>query len=116
MLLTIIGIPLLVLVPFLILGLLLGWLVGFTAVGYHVGRLIGARLGWTSGPYAMAIAGILAMFAPLVLARIVGLSGGVAFPMVVVLGFFGTIVAYLAWTIGFGAVALARFASSPSSA
>ena len=63
--------------------------------------------GW--GPYATTIAGILILVSPLLLARLLGLAGGVVFPMTLGLLVIGTILEYLAWTIGFGAVALTRF-------
>jgi len=43
------------------------------------------------------------------LARIAGLGGGIMFPMTAGLSLIGVLVEYLAWTVGFGAVALARF-------
>jgi hypothetical protein len=107
---TIIGIPLLVLIPFILLGLVVVALVGFTAVAYHVGHLLNVRFGWVAGgPYATTIAGILLLVSPLLLARLIGLAGGVVFPMTLGLLVIGTILEYVAWTIGFGAVALARF-------
>jgi hypothetical protein len=107
---TIVGIPLLLLLPFALLGLGAIALIGFTAVGYHVGALLGARLGWVNvGPYASTMTGILVLLSPLLLARLVGLAGGPLFPMRLALGLIGILAEYLAWTIGFGAVALVRF-------
>jgi hypothetical protein len=107
---TIIGIPLIVLIPFAVLGLGIVALVGFTAVGYHVGRLLIARLGWADpGPIGSTIAGIVLLVSPVLLARLIGLGGGVLYPMTLGLGMIGFLIEYLAWTVGFGAVALARF-------
>ena len=107
---TIIGIPLLVLIPFAILGLCIFGLIGFTAVGYHLGRLLAARLGWAdAGPFGATIAGILLVVSPVLVARLIGLGGGVLYPMTIGLGFVGVLIEYVAWTVGFGAVALARF-------
>ena len=107
---TIIGIPLLVLIPFAILGLGIFGLVGFTAVAYHVGRLLVARVGLeTAGPFGATLAGILLLLSPVLLARLVGLGGGVLYPMTLGLGLIGILVEYVAWTVGFGAVALTRF-------
>lgn len=107
---TIIGIPLLVLIPFILVGLVVVALVGFTSVAYHVGHLLGARVGRVGdGPYATTIAGILVLVSPLLLARLLGLAGGIVFPMTLGFLVIGTILEYVAWTIGFGAVALARF-------
>jgi hypothetical protein len=107
---TIIGIPLLILIPFLILGLAMVAFVGFSGVAYRVGRYFGSRLGWnTDNPYLATIGGIVVLLAPTLLARLVGLSGLPLFPITGVLIFVGLALEYLAWTIGFGAVALMRF-------
>ena len=45
---TIVGIPLLVLVPFAILGLVVIALVGFTGVSYRLGLLLSTRFGWNT--------------------------------------------------------------------
>jgi hypothetical protein len=55
------------------------------------------------------MAGVLLLISPVLLARLIGLGGGVLYPMTFGLGFIGFLVEYLAWTVGFGAVALARF-------
>jgi hypothetical protein len=108
---TIIGIPLLVLIPFAILGLAIIGLVGFTAVTYDVGRLVNQRLGWVErNPYLTAITGIVVVLSPLLIARLLGLADWLLFPITGPLAFVGYLVEYLAWTIGFGAVALLQFA------
>ena len=105
---TILGIPLLLLVPFAVLALIVVFLIGFTGVAARVGRFMGARFGWTTtGPYLTTILGIGALVLPLVLARLVGLFGMnfIAFPLLVA----GVLIEYLAWTVGFGAAALTYF-------
>jgi hypothetical protein len=102
---TIIGIPLLLLMPFLILGFCVVALIGFTGVAHHVGRLFAAKAGWTLGPYAATLVGILAIVSPLLLARFAALL----LPTTFGFGLIGLLVEYLAWTVGFGAVALTRF-------
>ncbi len=102
---SIIGIPLLALVPFgvLIVGLVL--LVGFTGVAYHVGRFLNGRLGWTErGAYVTVMLGVLVIVAITVIARsaAVALGGLAGMP----LGALGYFIEYLAWTIGFGAAIL----------
>jgi len=108
---TIIGIPLLVLIPFVLLGLIVVSLVGFTAVAQQIGRLITGRFGWSSGPYATTCAGIVLILSPVLLARMASMIGRGMFPMTMGLGVFGAILEYLVWTIGFGAVAIAWLAS-----
>src|SRR5438105_11721129 len=105
---TILGIPLLLLVPFAVLALLIVFLIGFTGVAAQVGRFIGVRFGWTTiGPYLTTIVGIAALVLPLVVARVLGLIGMnfIAFPLLVA----GVLIEYLAWTVGFGAAALTYF-------
>lgn len=107
---TIIGIPLLVLIPFAILGLGIFALVGFTSVAYYVGRIVCPSVGWNeAGPFGTMLTGILLLVSPILIARLIGLAGGVLYPMTVGLGLIGVLVEYAAWTVGFGAVALSRF-------
>jgi hypothetical protein len=112
---TIIGIPLLLLVPFALLALFVLFFVGFTAVAHHVGRLVRARVGWAGeNPYATALVGFVAVLAPLLLARLLGLAGGFLFPFTGVLAVIGFALEYVAWTVGMGAVALLRFDKRPA--
>jgi len=107
---TIIGIPLLVLVPFALLALAVVFVVGFTAVAQYVGRLVSTRLGSTPpNMYLTAIIGIIVVMSPVLLGRVVGLGDGLVFPITAALLFLGFLVEYVAWTVGFGAVALSRF-------
>src|SRR5262245_45169001 len=107
---TIIGIPLLLLLPFVFLGLGVVAVIGFTAVGYHLGQLLLTRMGWsTENPYSTTIAGIVFVMSPLLLARLLGLIGVFMVPFTFGLGLIGMLLEYLAWTVGFGAVALTRF-------
>ena len=106
----IIGIPLLVLVPFALLALAVVFLVGFTAVSYYVGQLVSARFGTPHpSPYVTTILGIFVVMSPVLLGRVVGLGDGLVFPITAALLFIGFCFEYVAWTIGFGAVALNRF-------
>jgi hypothetical protein len=107
---TIIGIPLLVLIPFAILALAVIALVGFTAVAYNLGRLVNQRFAWTfHNPYVTVVTGIVLLISPVLIARLLGLADWLLFPITGALVFVGVVVEYLAWTVGFGAVALLRF-------
>jgi hypothetical protein len=107
---SIIGIPLLLLVPVAIVGAMLAFLVGFTGVAYYVGRLLESRVEQLRArPYASTLAAILVIVSPLLLARLVGLTGELGF-IVGILVAVGVVVEYLAWTTGLGAAALVRFA------
>jgi hypothetical protein len=107
---TIIGIPLLALVPVALLAAVIVLLIGFTAVAYLLGERIAARFGWsTAGPYAATAVGIVVVFAPLLLARVLGVAlGGLAL-VTAPLAVIGWVMEYSAWTIGLGAAALDRF-------
>jgi hypothetical protein len=106
---TIVGIPLLLLIPFAFLALAVIALLGFTSVAYRVGQFVSERFSWgVSGPYATTVVGILVVVSPLLLARMLSLIGGPIVGLAFGLSVIAFIVEYVAWTIGFGAVALAR--------
>ena len=112
---SIIGIPLLLLVPVAIVAGIVALLVGFTGVAYHVGRLLQDKIeALRARPYAATIAGIVAILSPLLLARVVGLTGfiGGIGPIVGMLVAVGLLLEYMAWTAGLGAAALARIGRS----
>jgi hypothetical protein len=112
---TIVGIPLLLLVPFALLAFGLILLLGFTAVAYKLGLLANARFAWQhDNPYLTAITGIVLLVSPVLIARLVGLGDRLLFPITGSLIFLGMVAEYVAWTIGFGAVALLRFERSPA--
>jgi len=103
---SIVGIPLLLLLPFAIVLVLLGLLFGFTGVAYHVGRLLNERFGWTErGPYVAVLLGVMAIAFVTIVARSAAVIGGsfLTFPLSAV----GYMVEYAAWTLGFGAAILA---------
>ena len=106
---SIIGIPLLLLVPVAIVALLVVMLVGFTAVAYHIGRLLQDKVDTLrSRPYAATFAGILLIVSPVLLARLVGLTAGLGF-IVWPIAAVGFLLEYSVWTAGLGAAALVRF-------
>jgi hypothetical protein len=107
---TIIGIPLLLFVPFLIVGLLFVLLGGFIGAAYSVGGLASARLGTDSRqPYMRLFLGILIILLPLLLARLFGVVGGPMYIFAGIVGLFAFLVEYVAWTMGFGAALLGVF-------
>jgi hypothetical protein len=106
---TIVGIPLLVLVPFAVLALVVFFFVGFTAVAYRIGGLVTARTGSVANPYVTAVVGILVVMSPLIVGRILGIGGPILLPLTLPVLLIGFLAEYLAWTVGFGAVALNRF-------
>lgn len=103
---SIIGIPLILLVPFGIMLVVVVAIVGFTGVAYYVGGLLAGRFGWTErGSYVAVLLGVLAIALVTIVARATAIIGGglFAFPLT----FVGYLVEYLAWTLGFGAAILA---------
>jgi hypothetical protein len=103
---SIVGIPLLLLIPFALFALLLMCLVGFTGVAYHAGRWVNARLGWTGrGAYSTVFIGVLLIAALSIVARSAAIAGGAFFTWP--LSATGYVVEYIAWTLGIGAAILA---------
>lgn len=103
---SIIGIPLLLLVPFAVLLAAIVMLVGFVGLADQVGRRLTRRFGWAErGPYASVALGVVAIAGLTLVARLAALAGGflVGAPLAA-LGYF---VEYVAWTIGLGAIILA---------
>ena len=79
---TIVGIPLLLLVPFALLAFGIVLLVGFTAVAYNLGRLANARFAWShANPYLTAVTGIMLLVSPVLIARLLGLGDWLLFPI-----------------------------------
>ncbi len=114
---TIVGIPLLILIPFGILALMVFALTGFTAVAAYAGRWFVRRFGRVEyGAIATTVIGVLLIVSPLLLARLVGLAGGPLWFMSMGLTIIGFLAEYVAWTVGLGAIALARFSGGGSTA
>jgi len=105
---SIIGIPLLLLIPVAIVAAMIVCLIGFTGVAYHIGRLVEQRFEQVRNrPYLATILGIVVIVSPLLLARMLGLIGlGLFASLLVAVGF---VLEYVAWTTGLGAAALVRF-------
>lgn len=109
---SIIGIPLLVLVPFAVLAVLLVALVGFVALAHQIGGRLVPRFGWNApGPYAAMAIGVAAIGALTLLGKLAGLAGG--FFLGAPLAGLGYFVEYVAWTVGFGAALLYWYEMQP---
>jgi len=107
---SIIGIPLLLLVPFALLALLVALLLGFTGVAYRVGRWAQQQFGWgRQSRYVLLAAGLLMVWGLTVLGRIVALAGWPVWILSAGLIGVGFLIEYVAWTIGLGATLLTRF-------
>ena len=102
---SIIGIPLLFLVPFGVLLVMLVALVGFVGLAYHVGGWIVGRFGWKEpASYGAVALGVAAIGGLTLLAKLAALAGG--FLLGGPLTGLGYLVEYVAWTVGFGAAIL----------
>ena len=102
---SIVGIPLLVLVPFGVVLAVIVMVIGFTGVAYHVGRLLNERFGWTGrSEYLTVLLGVVTIAALTLLARSVALvAGGIlGWPLAAI----GFVIEYAAWTLGLGAAIL----------
>jgi len=102
---SIIGIPLLILVPFGIVLIGVVMLVGFTAAAHIVGAWALERFGRTErNPYLVAATGLVLIAGITLLGKLASLAVGfLGAPLTAV----GYLVEYVAWTIGFGAAILA---------
>jgi hypothetical protein len=108
--LTIVGIPLLILLPFAALGLLLLALVGFTGTAGTIGGRVRRRFNWgAQSEFADVAVGLLTILLPLLVARLLALAGWWSGPFVFLLVGVGLVIEYLAWSCGFGAVLTNEF-------
>jgi hypothetical protein len=98
---SIIGIPLLILVPFAIILIGVMMLVGYTAAAYIAGGWALQRFGRSErSPYVAVAIGIVVIAGLTLLGRLFALAvGGFGAPLY----FVGYLIEYLAWTVGFGA-------------
>ena len=110
---SIIGIPLLLLVPFVILGFLIATLVGFSGVALRIGRW---AVGSERPPFVALAVGIVLVSAVALVARTLALLPVPLWPISWILGFSAFLLEYLAWTVGLGAALLTRFGTRGTSA
>lgn len=113
---TIVGCALIALYPFLFIALGLAALLGYAAVAHRLGRFLEHRFGRRFGsPYAVALVGLMAIESWSVVGRVMSLGGGILDFLAFTVLAFGFVVQYVAWTVGLGAVLLARFGSARGS-
>lgn len=105
---TIVGLPFIaVLVPLAVLIMLGAMLLGFVGLAQRLGQAAGRVLGWTGEPMLpAALAGMAMIVLPTVLARLVGVGPDAVRGVAVALLVVGSVVEYVAWTIGLGAALL----------
>ena len=111
LIITLIGIPLLLLLPFAAIWLILLALVGFTGAACVVGRAVRRRfgIGGGEGAFLNVSFGLLAILSPLLLGRMLGIATWPDNPLSWLFVGIGTAVEFLAWATGFGAVLMNTF-------
>jgi hypothetical protein len=102
---SLIGIPLLVLMPFVVLFLLLLALAGFSGSAFAIGQWARRRFGWSTSPGLLDVCvGVVLILSPLLVGRLIALGGWPASPISFLLIALGVGLEFLAWSAGFGAV------------
>jgi hypothetical protein len=115
--LSIVGIPLLLLMPFALAGVAVAWTAGFAAVAALLGaRLRGSRAGEPARPVLDVALGFVVLSLLTVLAHLVAFGPSWLTPVSAALGVTGLLVEYAAWTVGLGAVLLALWNGGPQTA
>lgn len=105
---SIIGIPLLILVPFALLALAFGAFFGYCAAAWALGRWLRGRLNWNiSDAYMQLLLGFATLAVLTVFGRLIHI--GPMTPIAILFLIVGAVLNYLAWTAGFGAVLMSRF-------
>ena len=103
---SIIGIPLLILVPFAVVGFLVAMLVGFSGVALRVGRW---AVGHERPAFAALAVGVVLVSAVALVARTLSLLPVPIWPISWFLALTAFLLEYVAWTVGLGGALLTRF-------
>lgn len=111
---TIVGCALFLLYPFAAIALALFGLLGYTAVAHRLGLWITHRFGRAQpNPYMAVLIGVAVIEIWALFGNLLGIGGGPLRLFSLMFLLFGWAVGYVAWTVGFGAVLLARFGTYP---
>jgi hypothetical protein len=107
---SIIGIPLLALVPFGVLAFFVALLLGLTGAASGLARLIQNRSSSTTlTSFALLAVGLVFIWGITVLGRLVALGGGPLAQIGAIVVLTGFVIEYAAWTVGLGGALLTRF-------
>jgi hypothetical protein len=103
--LTIVGIPLLLLLPFVVLVFIILALLGFSGTALAIGQWARRRFGLSTSSGIMDVCiGVVLILLPLLVGRVIALGGWIASPLSFLLVGAGLGLEFLAWSAGFGAV------------
>lgn len=106
---SIVGIPFLLLLPFVILALALICLLGYTAIALRIGRWSEERFGWRfTSPFIALLVGIGLIEVWSIVADILSGGPGPIKLFAFMFGLFGGLLCYAVLTVGFGAAILSR--------
>ena len=107
--LTIVGIPLLLLLPFAALALLVSWVAGFAAVAAQLGGSLRGRSRFSASdsPVIDVASGMMVLFVLTFVSNLLAFWPSVLWPFSTAFGLAGFVIEYLAWTVGLGAALLA---------
>jgi hypothetical protein len=112
---SVIGIPVLLIMPFVCIAMAAAVFFGFVAVARHLGRWVERRFGWTlSSPYAELLCGLGVIYALSLIGRLLDVG---PLPLRILAGMFlfaGFLLWYASLTVGFGAAVLTRFGTAES--
>jgi hypothetical protein len=115
LLISIVGIPLLGAVPFLIGAAAVVWVAGFAGVVTRVGaRLRGSDVDYAAAPVLDMLVGFAAITVVTFTGHILALGPSWLSPFAWSLGAVGLLIEYVAWTIGLGAAIASFFGRQPA--
>ena len=111
---SIVGIPLLLLLPFVFMAAGLMMLAGFSGAVLGTGQLIRNRMGASSSAaYASVWSGAALILLPTMAGEALGIAGGLFRGLGALLVLIGFLLEYAAWTAGLGALILNWFSPAP---
>ena len=104
---SLVGIPLLLLIPFVVLALIVAMLVGFTGAAVAAGRWTEQRFGRQFGsPFMALLVGVVLIQGFSLAGDMLGIVGSFLTFFAFMFGLVGFFLKYVAWTVGLGAVVL----------
>ena len=107
---SIVGIPLLATIPFLLAAFAFIWVAGFTGVAVRIGRALRGRGGLMEASVVDFLIGYTIIIGITVLAQVMAYGLGWLSPATWPMRSAGLLVEYVAWTIGLGAAVTSLFA------